>query len=209
MVWRYAVTGVVAVGVTFGLVLLMYGLITTQEGRVTDQKLPKVIDFVRLKREAEVETKKRELPQLASAEAAPPPPDLGLSNRPAPAANGGGAAVLPIEAPKLALDGPGLAGGAGGDTDVTPLVRIAPQYPLQAAERRIQGWVVVEFTISAAGTVMDPQVIASDPPSVFDGAALQAVRKWKYKPKVVDGTAVERPGVKVKLDFKLKDATAG
>jgi protein TonB len=96
-------------------------------------------------------------------------------------------------------------GGAGGaDRDAVPLVRIEPDYPMQARQRGQEGWVVLEFTISTAGTVKDVAVVASEPGTVFDRAAVQAVRRWKYNPKIVGGKAVERPGVKVRLDFEME-----
>ena len=57
----------------------------------------------------------------------------------------------------------------------------------------------------AAGTVKDPVVIASHPSNIFNRAALRAIRKWKYNPKIEDGVAVERPGVQVRLTFELED----
>ena len=59
------------------------------------------------------------------------------------------------------------------------------------------------FTISAAGTVKDAAVVASEPGTIFDRAALKAIRKWKYNPKIEDGVAVERSGVPVRLKFVL------
>jgi protein TonB len=91
------------------------------------------------------------------------------------------------------------------DTDVIPLVRVNPQYPATAQSRGIEGWVQIRFTITAAGTVRDPVVIAAEPPRIFDRAALRAIRKWKYNPKIDDGKAVERPGVKVRLDFRINE----
>ena len=97
-----------------------------------------------------------------------------------------------------------LGGTGGADRDAVPLVRIEPDYPMQARQRGIEGWVVVEFTISTAVTVKDATVVASEPGNVFDRAAVQAVRKWKYNPKIVDGKPVERPGVKIRLDFEME-----
>jgi len=94
---------------------------------------------------------------------------------------------------------------AASDSDVIPVVRVSPQYPLRASERGIEGWVAVEFTISKLGTVKDPKVFDSHPSSIFDRAALKAIRKWKYNPKIEDGEPVERPGVKVRLRFDLSD----
>jgi protein TonB len=74
---------------------------------------------------------------------------------------------------------------------------------LRASERGIEGWVEVEFTISKTGTVKNPVVMNSHPSSIFDRSALKAIRKWKYNPKIEDGEAVERSGVKVRLKFEL------
>jgi protein TonB len=48
-------------------------------------------------------------------------------------------------------------------------------------------------------------VIKADPPSVFNRAAIDAVKKWKYRPKVVDGKAVEEHNVKAHVVFNLND----
>ena len=77
-----------------------------------------------------------------------------------------------------------------GDGELIPLVRIAPQYPRNAARDGIEGWVKMEFTINKAGTVSDPKVLESKPRRVFDRAARRAILKWKFKPRVVDGKPV-------------------
>jgi len=105
------------------------------------------------------------------------------------------------------LGGPSVGSGvATVDTDTIPLVRVDPAYPVRAKERGIEGWVVVEFTISPRGTVLDPQILDYEPSSIFNQSALRAIRRWKYNPKIVDGKPVPRPGVKVKLDFNLDSA---
>ena len=148
------------------------------------------------------EEKKRKLPNKKPPEEAPPPPDLNLSQNNRPDADMGN--TLAIMGTDVDLgEGPGLGSG-GADTDIVPLVRVEPLYPQRAAQRGIEGWVEVEFTISAAGTVSSPRVIAYEPSTVFNRAALKAIRKWKYNPKIEEGKAVERPGVTVRLSFQLK-----
>ena len=63
--------------------------------------------------------------------------------------------------------------------------------------------VEVEFTISRAGTVKDPRVVAYEPSTIFNKAALRAIKKWKYNPKIENGKAVEQPGIAVRLRFAL------
>ena len=72
-----------------------------------------------------------------------------------------------------------------------PLVRVPPRYPGRAARLQIEGSVTVEFTITTDGSVTEPVIIKSDPPKVFDRAALQAIVQWKFKPRVENGREIE------------------
>mgnify|MGYP002832175681 CR=1 FL=1 len=96
-----------------------------------------------------------------------------------------------------------LAAGGATDRNVVPLVRIEPEYPMRARQRGIEGWVVIEFMISKVGTIKNPKVLSAHPGTIFNRSALNAVRKWKYNPKIKNGQAVERPGVRVRLDFEM------
>ena len=107
-----------------------------------------------------------------------------------------------------------LAGGNGlfigisrqtdltAEGDIIPVVVIRPMYPREAAMSGIEGWVKVEFTITETGTVKNPRVIDADPQRVFNREAIRAILKWKFKPRVVEGIAVERRATQV-IDFTL------
>ncbi len=99
-----------------------------------------------------------------------------------------------------------------------PIVKVQPAYPRRALSRGMVGWVTLEFTVTREGTVKDPVVIencawvkppqaagqcANNPNSVFDSAATKAVQKFRYKPRVVDGVAVETAGVQNTITFDL------
>jgi protein TonB len=86
--------------------------------------------------------------------------------------------------------------------DVIPLVRIPPRYPRSASRRGLEGVVTVSFTITKDGQVRSPVVIKAKPENIFDSAALKAILKWKFKPKVVDGKPVERQATQ-EIEFKL------
>ena len=60
--------------------------------------------------------------------------------------------------------------------------RVKPEYPLEARSQGISGEVVLQYLVDEHGIVVDPHVIDSTPPDVFDEAALQAVSQWQYKP---------------------------
>jgi protein TonB len=91
----------------------------------------------------------------------------------------------------------------GVDRDVTPLVRINPDYPPRAQAQGIEGWVRVQFTVTAAGTVRDAIVVAAEPRNVFDRAALEAIARWRYNPRIERGEALERVGLQTLLRFEL------
>jgi protein TonB len=88
------------------------------------------------------------------------------------------------------------------EEEVVALLKTAPKYPRKAARSGKQGWVKIEFTITAQGEVVDPKVIASKPRRIFDRAAFKAIKQWRFKPKMVDGKAVPRRAVQV-IEFKL------
>ena len=87
---------------------------------------------------------------------------------------------------------------------VVPLLRVPPKYPARAADRHIEGWVKVEFTIQTDGSVDDAVVVSSEPENIFDDAALKAIGKWKFKEKIVNGVAVKQRAVQ-KITFNLKN----
>jgi len=89
-----------------------------------------------------------------------------------------------------------------------------PIYPKQAIQQKIAGWVRMEFTISRTGEVQDPIIIdhCADPAgqpctdhtnSIFDDAAKQAVRQFKYKPRNAGGEVVAVEGVQYSISFQL------
>jgi protein TonB len=93
--------------------------------------------------------------------------------------------------------------GMGTDRDVIPIVRVPPDYPARAAAGGIEGWVQVQFTITAAGTVRDTVVVKAEPKGWFEDAALKAIARWRYNPRVDGGIAVERVGVQTLIRFEL------
>ena len=199
---RYAIAITVAGGITFSLFFLMQFLISAELGWTESVKGP-VIEFVRLVKDSDLETRKRRLPDRTAPDEPPPPPQIDFSKTARPDQEVGNA--IPIFDRDVNLAGGLDLGAPPTDTDVIPLVRVNPQYPATAQSRGIEGWVQIRFTITAAGTVRDPVVVAAQPPRIFDRAALRAIRKWKYNPKIDDGKAVERPGVKVRLDFRINE----
>ena len=74
----------------------------------------------------------------------------------------------------------------------------APEYPRGAERRGIEGYAVVEYTVSAEGTVENATVVEASPEGVFDRAVLRAIEGWAYAP-----AASASEGVQQRFDFNL------
>tara|TARA_B100000029_G_C17525208_1_gene941417 strand:+ start:646 stop:1236 length:591 start_codon:yes stop_codon:yes gene_type:complete len=93
------------------------------------------------------------------------------------------------------------------DGDYLPLVAIAPQYPTRAAQRGIQGWCLVSFTVDGLGNVIEDTiaVVDAEPPNIFDRSSVRAAARFKFQPRVVDGQGVEVAGVQYLFRYQLED----
>lgn len=196
----------IALGLFWGM---QYMIANHQQGLKATDNL-RMTEFVRLKRETKLHIKERQIPDKPKPKQRPkqpklqtqtaqvtktPMPDMDMPNLDMPLQMNGFKGSV--------LSGLGVkTGRAKISTNVIPLVRIPPRYPMRAANRRIQGWVKLEFTITKEGTVKDAVVIAAKPSSIFNRAALKAIKRWKFKPQIIAGEAYEQRAVQT-LEFKL------
>jgi protein TonB len=157
------------------------------------------IDFSRMRRDTEVQTKRDEKVQR---EKPPPTPEMPKMSFSTAGIENNVATLTPIVDARGAMTRMSMS--AGSDRDVIPLVRISPDYPPRALSRGLEGWVQVQFTITPTGTVKDPMVVNAEPKGMFDDAALKAIARWRYNPKVEGGVAVERVGVQTIIRFQLE-----
>ena len=194
------VMGVVllAAGVTIALFLVMKVLVTGQEYKIEEEFASIGINFVRVERDEESQTKDRALkrPSKVEPEEPPPPPKLKQPNRP-------NVDKASMSADMGAFDLAGLNLNAPVDGDTLAIVRVLPRYPSRALSRGIEGWVLLEFAIDELGLAVNPVVIESEPPGIFDRAATSAVKRWKYRPMIEDGRPRMRPGVRQLISFEI------
>jgi protein TonB len=88
------------------------------------------------------------------------------------------------------------------DEPPRPLARLKPLYPPQARMRKIEGWVVVEFVVTAEGTASDVTVVSSQPGEIFASAAVRAIQRWRFTPGTKGGQPVAAR-VRQKVEFRL------
>jgi protein TonB len=83
------------------------------------------------------------------------------------------------------------------------LINPPPPYPVSARRRGLQGTVLLRVNVSETGNVASLRISRSSGYDLFDRAALNAVRKWKFSPRRLGGIAT--PGiVEVPIQFKIK-----
>ncbi len=157
------------------------------------------IEFSRMRRDTEVATKRDE---KIERERPPPTPETPRMAFSAGGIDNNVAQLTPIVDARGAMSRMSMS--AGSDRDVIPLVRINPDYPPRALSRGLEGWVQVQFTITPTGTVANAVVVNAEPKNIFDDAALKAIARWRYNPKVEGGVAVERVGVQTIIRFQLE-----
>ncbi len=76
----------------------------------------------------------------------------------------------------------------------------APSYPMSAMDKRVEGVVTIDAELDNTGRVVSMKVV-SGPPEL-QVAALNALRKWKYQPAMLNGLAVESHTL-VSMGFRL------
>ncbi len=82
------------------------------------------------------------------------------------------------------------------------IVSVAPNYPKGAADDKIEGEVVVQFTVTKEGVVKEPQVMSSTPEGIFEEEAIRAIMKYKFSPRTVNNEPIEALA-KLTIEFKL------
>jgi protein TonB len=195
---RISLTAVAGFGLSAGLFWVLWHLVGA-EFDVNQLQEATRIDFTRMRRDTETVTKRDVRVERERPPAMPEVPRMSFSTG---SLDNNVATLTPFVDTRGAMSRMSLT--AGSDQDVLPLVRIAPDYPARAAARGIEGWVIVEFTITPTGSVRDPMVIEAQPKGVFDDAALKAIARWRYNPRVEGGVAVERVGVRTIIRFVLE-----
>tara|TARA_Y100001958_G_C21237485_1_gene564260 strand:+ start:429 stop:1172 length:744 start_codon:yes stop_codon:yes gene_type:complete len=197
----YQKYGLAAAGgtvVSFASILLMALLIATGEVSLDDMKLRKIVDVVMPVRDLEL-IDSVERPEEAEPEPDQLPPEVDIEN----------IEDLLDQSVNPNLNFKRRRSGVFMDGSYVPIFQVPPQYPRRAAERGIEGCVVLRYVVTEVGSVRDPEVIKSIPQGIFDRAAIRAALRYKYKPLIRDGNAVEVEGVTQRITFVLEGEGKG
>ena len=199
MVVRYVVGVALGAVVTLVLFMIMQAVIANDGAKLEEGVKGKLLDLVRLEPDEEIQTKQRK-PKP------PPPPDEPPPDMPKPEFDSSDVSQgVDIGAVDVNVDLNVGGGGFSSDGEYLPIVKVAPVYPRRAQTRGIEGYVLLKFTVTKTGAVVDPEVVEAKPSGIFDRAAMNAALKFKYKPKVVNGEPIDVAGVLHRITFELAE----
>lgn len=194
---RIVLGGVLAIPVAIGLFYIMQSLVDrdyeqeeTKARKIADIVVPDKVIETNLK---EVKPEKVEEPEEPPPELEPLDFDTDVEMN---AVN-----MAPKADVSLKLSSSGMS---SGDGEYLPIVKVAPIYPRRAQTRGITGYCIVEYTVTKTGSIRDPQAVDCQPQGIFERASVKAAEKFKYKPRVVDGEAIEVAGVQNKFTYELE-----
>ncbi|MGD8233697.1 energy transducer TonB [Vibrio sp. TRT 1302] len=197
-----------AIPLAFACVLAIFSvmalMVDSGQRSVPDASQSLSFNMIMLENEQDVQKRQRSVPEPPKAPQVP-------QNMPTSQANVEQTQLSPVSQPSLglstAIEGLAISAPSFGDFGVNqqamPLYRVEPRYPSQAAKRRIEGYVVIKFTIDPTGRPTDLEVLDAKPKRTFEREAIAALKKWKYQPKIVDGKALSQFGQTATVEFKI------
>lgn len=198
------------VGIVFGLIVtaalffVMPFMIESTDRQLDKGGSTSLVDFIRLRRDETIHRRELKPTKPLPPQSPPPLPSTPQFETLNPNVVTIAISAAPAET-NIEMTGAGFSLGFG-DGEYLPIVKVAPIYPQRALLRGIEGYCVVQYTVTRQGTIRDPFVIESQcTNSVFHKPSLQAALKFKYKPRVIDGQAVEVPGVQNKFTYVIEE----
>ena len=195
---RIAAAGFRSIFTTFGILWVMQILIATGEGAITSKYEGRFVDFVRIKKDESLDTKNAKPKKPPEPEEPPPEPEQQMDDIDT------SMDTVSIGSVDANMDvAAGIGGFNAGEGEYLPIVKVAPIYPNRALPRGIEGYCIIEFVVTRNGTTANGKVIECTS-SLFAKASLKASSKFKYKPRVINGTPIDVPGVQHKITFELE-----
>ncbi len=200
---RWFVSAVLAAGITAGLFYFMQYLIETGDRLADPVQVVRVVDSTMPEFEPELiedVDKPAPIEQVEDEEEDRPERRPTLDPTPSVGIVGTG-----VEVDSIVDFAPTNVDTS--NTDLVPLVAIQPQYPTRAAQRGLEGWCLVSFTVDGQGDVIEDSitVLDSEPPDIFDRASTRAAARFKFQPRMEDGEGIEVAGVQYLFRYDLND----
>lgn len=188
----------VACAMTLGILFMMHLLVHKDFGEIVEQpEPPRIMPFT------------AEAPPLIEVRLKPAKPEKPEKPTLPPTLS-----EVQVFDPVTDADGPGLTFteiaitpptiSIQTDNQLMPFIKVQPGYPATAAARSIEGYVDVVFDVTAAGATENIRIANAVPSSIFNRSVVQAVKRWKYKPKLIEGAPTKSFDVHERITFELE-----
>ena len=196
MVTRALSSATAGLAVTMALLYAMQWLIASGEEILTDPPAMHFLDWI-------------DPPEPPDSPVEPTPPeriDPPMPTPPTPPRGQPGVdsigVGIPLPPPAPPTGRPAFKGIGSNDSPLVAMIRSKPIYPLAAAERGIEGTVLVQFDVTQLGTVENVVVLESSN-RIFNREAIKAAYRSKYKPRVLDGVPYPAKGLRLLFTFEM------
>jgi protein TonB len=162
-------------------------MVGSQRIRLTDVSDYKVANFIRMRPQTHEVRSRRDprAPEKPPVEQQETLRRLAQSSAPGP-----GVTDLRIDVPEMEIEVGVDIGDIHIARELTPLVKIPPEYPQRAMAKEIEGYVVLRFIVTETGSVEAPEILHAEPEGYFETAAMRAVLRWKYQPQFRNGKPI-------------------
>lgn len=196
---RVLIGAALAAIVTTGLFYLMPLLIELADKTLDEKPATRIADITMPDREIEVNLAVVKPDKPDDPEE--PPPDLDQPEIDDVDINPDAVNMSPQMSGDISI---GLGSMGGADGEYLPIVKVAPMYPRRANSRGIEGHCIVEYTVTKTGSIKDAVAVECEPKGYFESASIKAAMKFKYKPRVIDGEAIDVLGVQNLFTYELE-----
>ena len=181
---------------TLAVFLIIQSIISQGSSIDNNSDNPNFVDFIRIKQDDSLQERKRTIPDKPPTPKRPPQPKIELDvNKPPPVAR------LDFEMPDFSLPTDfscaflgRLESMGAGISQLIPIVKVAPRCPREAQMKGINGSVKMLLNVNSSGKVDKISIQSFKPSRVFNAEAIKAVKRWQFKPKTIDGVAVDQKG---------------
>lgn len=204
---RFSVSGLIGFVITAALFIGMLSLLSSKKTQVNTETADIKFSFVKDFQEPVVKPDpKSELPEPQEVTQAPSMTSVAMDPVETPSIDVPDSSVYGKNLniiKSISIAGNGLShghlmqGDPGGIKSAVP-----PMYPPKELAKKTEGWVKLLIEVNEFGAVSSAKVLQSKPTRAFNAAAIKAVRKWKFHPKLIDGQAVPFQ-VTQTIEFKL------
>ncbi|MDM7859825.1 energy transducer TonB [Alteromonas sp. ASW11-36] len=197
---RFVLLLMFGIAIAGGLTLFMHVLIEASHKELDQSVRANMLDFVRVKRE-ESSAHNRRKPTKPEQQQAPPAPPSPQSEQ-QDLGDGALEVAVPTVDTGMNVDVGGIGVGQG-DGEYLPIVKVAPAYPIKASMEGLEGTCLVQFTVTVTGSTKDVESVPGQCHRYFVRSSVEAAKKFKYKPRIIDGEPIEVPNVRNLFNYYL------